>query len=74
MTDRVMESASDMSNSHVGIGKIRTVIIAIIPSASMISPRKIEERIPEIEKSIPLEGCCSAIKTVYGKRQALRIV
>jgi hypothetical protein len=38
-TEKVIESASDTSSSHVGSGKIRPQIIATIPRAKSMSPR-----------------------------------
>ncbi len=39
-TERVIESASEISSSQAGIGRIRTVRMAMTPRASAISPRR----------------------------------
>ena len=62
ITDNAMDRASDISNNHVGIGKIKTVIIAIIPKASIMSPRNTDDRKPANVGLNPEDG--SAIHIV----------
>jgi hypothetical protein len=60
MTENVMDKANDISNNHVGIGKIKTVMMATIPSASKMSPRKTEDLKFANVRFIP-DACGSAI-------------
>ena len=64
ITEKVMDKARDISNNHVGMGKIRTLIMAIIPSARKISPRKKDDLKFSKDKFVPAAGVGSAMNRV----------